>query len=264
MRIVFVGCGFLGKAAADLFNSPDNRILAITKAPDCEKINTAPHPPQIFTTCRCDITAPFAPLEYWTSPDLLIFCPGTRGGDASAYRSLYLDGFRKTLDAYHPLHTIFISSTSVYGDHHGAWVDEDTSPRPLDKRGEILLAAESLACTVLRLAGIYSAERSAYLRRYLDGSARIFHQRWVNQIHRDDAARAIFFAAEKKLQGLFNVCDEHPLTQHDIYAILAKKFGKPLPPCDKEIPKRPPANKRISCAKLRSLGWSPKFPVYTP
>ena len=94
---------------------------------------------------------------------------------------------------------------------------------------------------------------------------RHFTHRWINQIHRDDAASALAFLLEKPgSKGIFNVADDSPLWQEDCYAELSRRFNLPMPPLGAPDPGRSRGwtNKRVSNAKLRALGWAPRYPSY--
>ncbi len=105
----------------------------------------------------------------------------------------------------------------------------------------------------------------ALLRKFQDGTAVIEEDgsRWVNQIHRDDAAGAIGFLLNNgAASGIYNVADNTPLPQVECYRILSKHFKKPMPPVGPVDVnrKRGVTNKRVSNAKLKGLGWVAKFP----
>jgi nucleoside-diphosphate-sugar epimerase len=85
--------------------------------------------------------------------------------------------------------------------------------------------------------------------------------RIINQIHRDDAASAFLFLVTANARGIYNVVDDTPLTQMEVYRALAAHFEKPMPP---EGPmdvnrKRGWTSKRVSNARLRALGWKPRY-----
>jgi NAD dependent epimerase/dehydratase family enzyme len=89
--------------------------------------------------------------------------------------------------------------------------------------------------------------------------------RWINQIHRDDAASALAHLGDPSVTpGIYNVTDDTPVTQRDIYTWMTKILERPLPP---EGPadmnrKRGWTSKRISNRKLRTTGWAPRYPSY--
>ena len=121
---------------------------------------------------------------------------------------------------------------------------------------------------VTRLSGIYGPQRSVILKKFLSGEAIIEEegQRYLNQIHRDDAASGILCLASRFPEGsqLFNLSDSRPLTQRECYENLSSIFDRPLPPTGPRDPdrKRGWTHKRVSNAKLRALGWEPRFPSF--
>lgn len=173
------------------------------------------------------------------------------------------------LQAFCPQKTIFTSSTSVYAQIDGEWVTEDAPTDPSRETGRLLLAAEQIALSpgglVARLSGLYGPGRSVLLRKFLSGQAVLEKggERWINQIHRDDAASALFHLADSPV-GIYNVTDNTPATQKTVYQWMADYLGQPLPPAGEPDlnRKRGWTSKRVSNAKLRDLGWQPQFPSY--
>ena len=105
------------------------------------------------------------------------------------------------------------------------------------------------------------------LKKVLSGEAVLEEggHRWINQIHRDDAAAALVYLGDPTVPaGCYNVTDDTPCTQREIYGWMAEFFGKPLPlegPADLHR-KRGWTSKRIANAKMRSVGWVPHYPSY--
>ncbi|MEX1119920.1 MAG: NAD-dependent epimerase/dehydratase family protein [Terrimicrobiaceae bacterium] len=267
MKVIFAGCGFLGEAAADLFSGLGWEVLALCASR--ESADRLKHKP--FEVLAGDIATTPGFSGAWSSPDLLVHCASSgRGGGVDAYQRVYVQGMRQLLAATNPHHVLFVGSTSVYGQTDGSFVDETSPAAPAVETGQILLEAESLALAaggcVLRLSGIYGPGRSVLLRKYRDGTATLDGDgtRWVNQVHRDDAARAILHAGTKKLSGIFNVSDDTPAQQREVYSWIASPWNGPLPPATERpgIRKRGSTNKRVSNAKLKATGWQPSYPCY--
>lgn len=224
-----------------------------------------------FPALASDITARLSAPDGWASPELLVHCASSRGGDADSYRAVYRDGLENVLCAFDPARVLFTGSTSVYSQADGSLVTEESPADPKRETGAILLQAEALAQQaggiVARLAGIYGPGRSALLKNFLDGSARLENGggRWINQIHRDDAAAALLRLADAAVaSGVYNVCDDTPCTQRDVYRWISGHLRRPLPP---EGPADPDSRhggtcRRVSNAKLRATGWTPAFPSY--
>jgi len=211
----------------------------------------------------------------------LLYCPTPGGRTEQAYKTVFVDALRNLLAS--PAMTalqrlVFVSSSAVYGDHHGDWIDETTPTAPLGFNGRILLQAEALvhewsiapaatespaqrsAC-VLRLAGIYGPGRNQLLDRLRQGLAQAPLQpvHWANRIHVDDAAHACrLLLTSDSVAPCYLGCDDTPLPLRDLYAGLAARIGAP------QVPVGPgPANigsKRMRNTRLREAGWKPAHP----
>ena len=266
-KIVIAGCGFLGEAAAGFFLEAGWRVLGLCATEEsAARLADLPFPVAVV-----DISKPIRVPAGWESPDVVVHCASSGRGGADAYRAVYRDGLEHLRDAFSPRRLIFTGSTSVYSQVDGGWVTEDSPAEPDRETGQILLEAEMIALdaggVVARLAGIYGPGRSVLLKKFLDGSALLEAggNRWINQIHRDDGALALLrLAQHEAAAGIYNVCDDTPTTQREIYGWIADFLNRPLPP---EGPadlnrKRGWTSKRISNARLRSLGWSPRYPGY--
>ena len=266
--MVIAGCGFLGEAAAFLFSGSGSRVLGLCATKETA-VRLAGRP---FEVRAADITGSLSGIPpEWKNPDLMIHCASSGRGGADEYRAIYRDGLAHLLEFLAPQRVIFTGSTSVYAQEDGERVDEKSLTEPSRETGRILLEAEALALgaggVVARLAGIYGPGRSVYLRKFLEGSAVLDAggARWTNQIHRDDAARALAVLANPALPpGIYNVCDDTPATQRDLYGWIAGFLNKPLPPEGPRDPdcKRGWTSKRVSNAKLHSIGWAPHFESY--
>jgi len=269
-RLLLVGCGFLGKAAACLFKQQGWDVLPLTHSIEsADRLLSEGWPAIPVDVADKDavrrLQKSVGPLTAW------LHCASSGGGGAEAYDRVYLQAVRNLFSAFPEARALYTSSTSVYAQSDGSEVSEESPAEPPRETGRILLAAESEVLarhgTVLRLAGIYGPGRSVLLKKFLCGEARLEAggTRWINQIHRDDAARAwLFLASNENAQGIFNGCDNKPMRQLDLYAEMALRLNRPLPPEGPADPnrKRGWTSKRVSNAKLRSLGWQPEFPAY--
>ena len=216
-----------------------------------------------------DITGKLSVPAGWQAPDLLVHCASSRGGGPDSYRAIYRDGLENVLSAFAPERVIFTGSTSVYSQADGSLVTEESPAEPAVETGEVLLEAEAIALQaggiVARLSGIYGPGRTIFLRKFVEGSARIEDggQRWINQIHRDDGAAALLRLAGAA-SGIYNVSDDSPCRQREIYGWIAEFLERPLPPdgpADRSS-KRGWTSKRVSNAKLLATGWQPAFPSF--
>jgi nucleoside-diphosphate-sugar epimerase len=267
-RALIAGCGYLGCAIADLLKVDGWAVEGWTMSPDSARelsiAGVSAHNVDISIRKHVD-----ARKSHF---DIVIHSASTRGGDADAYRSVYLDGARNLLETLPDAQFIFVSSTSVYAQTDGVWVTEDSPAEPRHETGKILRESEDLVRTnvgiILRLGGLYGPGRSALLRKFLAGEVTIdpTNDRFINQIHRDDAAAAILFLIqqEKSNAGIYNLVDNEPVLLSQCYRWLADTLNQRLPPAAKStsLRKRGDSSKRVSNEKLRSLGWTPKYPSF--
>ncbi|MGH8093520.1 MAG: NAD-dependent epimerase/dehydratase family protein [Chthoniobacterales bacterium] len=270
-RILIAGCGYAGSATADLFHAAQWEVEGWTRSPETAA-QLAAKPYRVRAVDIADRRAVEAANR---SFDAVIHCASSGGGSAEGYRRIYLEGATNLLDAFRPACFVFTSSTSVYAQTGGEWVDEESAAEPSHETGRILRRAEEFVrrsgALVARLTGIYGPGRSAILRKFLSGEARLENrgERFQNQVHRDDIAAALLFLIT--LSGerwpaaqIINVTDNEPITQRASYQWLAANLNRPLPAVATRTGqrKRGASNKRVSNRKLRALGWEPKFPTF--
>ena len=174
----------------------------------------------------------------------------------------------------------YLSTTGVYGDHQGGWVDESTPPAPATERGRMRVQAErqwrsvsGLPLHIFRLAGIYGPGRGPFEKVRRGTARRIVKEGQVfSRIHVDDVAQVLEASIAQPDPGaVYNVCDDDPAPPEDVIAYAAELLGAPPPP---EIPfeqaqMTPMArsfyaeSKRVCNARMRSeLGVSLLHPGY--
>lgn len=132
----------------------------------------------------------------------------------------------------------YLSTTAVYGDHDGGWVDETTPLAPTTRRGQARVAAEAewsalgLPLHIFRLAGIYGPGRGPF-EKVRDGTARriIKPGQVFSRIHVDDIAQVLAASIERPHPGaIYNLCDDDPAPPEDVIGHAAELLGLPLPP----------------------------------
>jgi nucleoside-diphosphate-sugar epimerase len=186
-------------------------------------------------------------------------------------------------ETLHAQWTAYLSTTGVYGDHNGNWVDEGTPLTPSTERGLRRVEAErawaeraaknTLGLHIFRLAGIYGPGRNQLLSIKEGTAQRIVKQGQVfSRIHVDDIAGALACSIARPNPGrAYNVCDDEACPPQEVVAYAAELLRVPPPP---EIPFEtatlsPMArsfyaeSKRVSNERLkRELGWHPNYPTY--
>ena len=268
-RALIAGCGYLGRAIADLLLTDGWEVEGWTMSTE----STRELPQAGHSAHSIDISDAKQVAARKSQFDVVIHSASTRGGDVDAYRSIYLNGARNLLENFAGARFLFVSSTSVYSQSGGEWVNEKSPAEPKHETGKILRESEDLVRAnggiVVRLGGLYGPNRSALLRKFLSGEATIDpgSDRFMNQIHRDDAAAAIRFLIQRAESDsqTYNLVDNQPILLSDCYRWLALTLNRPVPPMATSTSKRKrgDSNKRVSNEKLRGLGWEPRFPTFT-
>ena len=174
----------------------------------------------------------------------------------------------------------YLSTVGVYGNHDGAWVDEDTALTPGTARGRARVAAEAawrdIAPTrlhVFRLAGIYGPGRGPFAKLRAGVAQRIIKPGQVfSRIHRDDIGAALHAAIRSDVgTRIFNLCDDDPAPPQDVLGYAAELLGMDPPPEvafeQAEMSAMARAfyadNKRVRNDRIkRELDWQPRYPDY--
>lgn len=258
----------MGLATARLFVQRGWEVIGCTHSEE----SVAKLAGEAFRVVACDISdrasvearAALGPF------DAVVHCASSGRGGAEEYRRVYLEGSRNLSAVFASAPLLFTSSTSVYAQTDGEWVTEESPAEPSRETGRLLRETEDLVLAqngiVARLAGIYGPGRSVLLRKFFEGTAVIEGDggKWINQVHRDDIAVALTRLAHFRISGIFNVIDNEPLTQLELYSWLARRFDRSLPPSGPidTNRKRGWTNKRVSNARLRTLGWAPRYPSF--
>ncbi len=262
-RVLLAGCGDLGLRVARLLRERGDAVWALRRRPPSSGDDGV-------DWLRADLTRAGSLRALPPGITQLVYLPTPDRRDPAAYRAIFVEGLRHLLAALGEgslRRMLFVSSSAVYGDHHGDWVDEDTPPAPPGFNGAALLeaerwlAAQPVRSVVLRLAGLYGPGRLLLLDRLRTGAACAPRAapHWANRIHVDDAAAAIAHLLQRSepLPCYLGV-DSTPLPLDVLYGHLARLIGAPPPP---DGP--PPAgigSKRLSNARLLADGFVPRWP----
>jgi nucleoside-diphosphate-sugar epimerase len=265
--ILIAGCGFIGLPLARNFAFSGWQTYAITRS-ESTAANLQNEPFRVDAVNIADRPSlqrlPLIPF------DVVIHCASSGRGGAPAYEAIYLGGTQNLIDHLHPRLFLFAGSTSVYGQTDGSWVDERSVADPSRATGKILRRTEDLVLrsggSVARLAGLYGPGRCVPLEKLKNGGAMIEGEgeRVMNMVHLVDAVDGLRFLAENNVRGIFNLVDNEPVPQHDWFLWVCEQLKRPLPPY---VPrdmnrKRGWTNKRVSNHRLRSLGWTPRYPTF--
>ncbi len=228
-RLFCFGLGFSAQALAKRLKPKGWRIAGTARQP--EKVNAL---------IRAGVEAyafPLAdpPAALSGATHVLVSTPPAAQGDpALQYK-----------DTLHPKWLGYLSTTGVYGDRAGAWVDETTPEAPATERGQRRLEAEhawaawgrrtNVPVMIFRLAGIYGPGRNQ-LESLRDGTARriVREGQIFSRIHVDDIAAVLEASIAKPNAGaVYNVCDDEPAPPHEVVEYAAKLLGVAPPPLER-------------------------------
>lgn len=272
MKVLIFGCGYLGRRVAQKWLDLGHSVFAVTRSEEKSKsLKAAGIQPIVADLNTADS------LNYLPEIDLVFNAVGFDRNPGQSQEQVMCDGLRNILDTTRCLRFIHISSTSVYGQSTGEWVDETSSCEPTQPGGQICLKAEqfvrefcsgtsSVSFNILRLAGIYGPGRLLSRIESLKAGMPIAGtgESWLNLIHVDDAADAVVKCSQVDPQNqTFLVVDNRPVRRSEYFGKLAELVGAPLPVFDTDQA-RPRGsgglNKRCSNQKVREfLRWEPQF-----
>lgn len=260
-RVLIAGCGDLGIAIAAQL--PHSEVYGLRRT-------TALLPPGIRPVAA-DLQdgAGFGALP--TAVDTLVYAPTPPARNEAGYRAIYVDAMARLLQALPrpaaTLRLIYVSSTAVYGQDGGEWVDEASATEPAGFNGRVLLEGERLAaglvqdCSVLRLAGLYGPGRHWLLRRARAGEPLLPGEHWTNRIHLDDAAALAALLARLDVASRCVIgVDDAPATEREVLDWIAARLG--LPPLPVQSGGALTGGKRLCNQLARSSGWRPRYPSY--
>ena len=266
-HVLIAGAGYVGLALADILLAAGHRVTGLRRAP--------PVAAGGLSWLAADATRPETLRDLPDDLDAVVCALSPDGRNEDAYRRTYVEGTGNVAAALpdRPLPFLLVSSTGVYGEDGGAWVDEDTPPAPATATGRVLLEAEDglLAArpgaTVVRFSGIYGPGRTWLIDRVRAGRpVQADPPSYTNRIHRDDGARVLAWLLSRRLAGedlpaRLLASDDDPAPLAEVTAHIAELLDVPAPPAAPPDPEAG-SNKRCRNARLRNLGYTFLFPSY--
>lgn len=239
MRRLIIGCGYLGRRVARGWVASGDSVLALTRSEQraAELRSDGIEPVIGDVTSASDMQRCFGSGDRF---DTVLHAVGLDRTSGHTQREVYVHGLQNVLDAL-PVSLqrfVYISSTSVYGQDNGCWVDETSETSPVSDGGVVCLQAEQLLRThpvlqgecktfVLRLAGIYGPDRliarldSLRSQTPLGGNP----DAWLNLIHVDDAALAVAACDHRHDSDTLLVADSQPQTRREFYSSICQLAG---------------------------------------
>jgi nucleoside-diphosphate-sugar epimerase len=282
MTVLLLGCGYVGIELGRQLSEAGERVIGVRRSHSgIEAIEEAG-----FRGVQADITDP-EDLSTLPEADTVVYAASSGGRGADAAREVYVGGQQAAIAEFAgrespPTRYLYTSSTGVYGDHDGDWVDEETPLDPTTEKTEALVEAERVALettaehgidgTVARLAGIYGPDRYR-LDRYIEGPVT---EGFLNMVHRDDIAGSIRYLLQENLARgeVVLIVDDEPVQKWEFADWLAAECGVESPPkrtkeerlgeggLSEAARRRIQTSKRCSNDKLRELGYEYTYPTF--
>ncbi len=267
-RVLIAGCGYVGTALGEVLARESHSVWGLRRRP-------ASLPPAI-RPFEADLSLPVSLKELPAALDFVFYLASPGGSDDALYRAVYVDGLRNLLEALdaggqRTQRVFFASSTAVYAQRDGAWVEETSAAEPRHFSGRRLLEGEHLlhtgpaAATVVRFGGIYGPRRTRLIERVRIGRAlyRPDPPQYANRIHRDDCVGALRHLMQLDApERLYLGVDREPSNEATVLTWLAGALGAPPPRCDPAIEVSPRGNKRCRSDRLVASGYTFRYPTF--
>jgi len=267
-KIMLMGCGDVGMGLANRLVANGHEVTGVRRTQQTQ--------PSAIHFIQADVTKAEQVEALDLNVDYIVYILSPKGRDIAAYKAVFetgVDHLLSTLKRQQAVMPImFISSTRVYAQQQGEWVNEESPTEPTDERGQILLEAEGkfLAfnkhTTVIRFSGIYG--RSNYFINQLKKGAEIQKEPpyYTNRIHREDCIGVLEFLLSKQLNGahlerIYLASDHEPAEKSTVANFITNKLG--LAPSDTlMLGNNADRNKRIDSRQLTEAGYQFKHETY--
>lgn len=271
-RILIAGCGYVGSALAVQRLAGGDSVWGLRRNPVQLPSGVEPLAADLAVARSLEALPP--------ALDVVIYMASPGGRDDAFYRTAYVEGLRNLLTALRkqgqqPRRVIFVSSTAVYAQQRGEWVDEASPTEPTHFSGQRLLEAEGILhqsgfpAVVLRFGGIYGPRRTRLIDQVRQGRALISRgePRYTNRIHRDDCAGALSHLIDlAEPADCYLGVDSEPESETEVLRWLAGVLGAPPPrvaPADRDDEdSRRSGSKRCRNARLLASGYVFRYPGY--
>lgn len=268
-RVLIAGCGYVGTALATGLAAQRHTVWALRRS--------HANWPRRVDGIAGDLTDPTALRDLPPKLDYVFYTAAASQRSDQGYREAYVVGLANLLTALErqqppPRRILFTSSTAVYAQSSGEWVDERSPTEPAEFAGLRMLEAERLlrGCpfdhVVLRLGGIYGPGRTRLIDQVRRGEAALSPgpPRYTNRIHRDDAAAALVHLMRlPQTDRVYLGVDHDPADVSEVYRWLADALSLSPPPIAAAPAGRPAAaNKRCRNARLLATGFGFRYPTF--
>jgi len=271
MRLGIIGCGYVGSRVARLWHEAGNEVTVTTTSPNrVAELKAIAAKVLVLTG---DDLAGLGQLV--KNQDVVLLSIGSKQRTPEVYRQTYLETAQNLVAAIRNnpgvKQVIYTGSYGIINDKSGGVIDETIVPQPKDEFGEILAQTEQVllsassqdfeAC-ILRLAGIYGQGRELIrIFQRVAGTTRPGKgESYTNWIHVEDIVRAIDFAKEQQLEGIYHLNSDQSLTTREFLAQLFAAHNLPPVTWDSSQTDQRSYNMKLSNEKLKKAGFELAHP----
>lgn len=271
MKLVIIGCGYVGSRVARLWYEAGHEVTVTTTTP--EKVSGFQAIANKVVVLTGNDLEGLKKLV--VDQDLVLVSVGSKKRTPDLYRQAYLETIRNVITAINATsgvkQLIYTSSYGIINDKSGNTIDETVMVRPKDEFGEILHQTEQEILSVpetefktciLRLAGIYGVGREIIkIFRRVAGTTRPgTGGDYTNWVHVEDIVRAIDFAKDKQLQGIYHLNSDQVLTTKEFFQRLFLAHDLPSVAWDTSQSSSRSYNMKLSNQKLKDAGFELAHP----
>jgi len=270
MRLAIIGCGYVGSAVARLWHTAGNEVKVTTTTPDrvteLKEISS-----QVVVLEGNDISGL---KQIVADRDLVLLSIGSKQRTPKIYRQTYLETAKNLVLAIansQVKQLIYTGSYGIINDKSGKIIDETVVVNPKDEFGEILYqteqvllsaASKDLKVCILRLTGIYGQGRE--LIRIFGRAAGTTRpgsgDSYTNWVHQEDIVRAIDFAKDKQLEGLYHLNSDEMMTTKEFLNKLFQAHNQPPVVWDSSQTSSRGYNMKLSNQKIKNAGFELAHP----
>lgn len=258
-KILIAGCGDIGRALGNLLTEAGHQVTGLKRQPLLNSQDKFPYF-QADLTVKSHLNALQSDYEYV----FFIASPDRRENDS--YRKIYDTGLSNLAGRLSHADWFFVSSTSVYGQNQGEWVDEDSAATGSSASSRLIVAAEQYLNAlnsnniIIRFSGIYGPGREYLINQARQNPVIQKHPPYyTNRIHRQDCVAVLAFMLNQRLKGVelqscYLASDDYPATLWEVMTWLCGQLRCP-PPAAKAVDAAAVMNKRCRNDRLKALGY---------
>lgn len=240
MKVLILGLGYTGQELTNHLGFDDYEIIGTVTKPEADIGEDRPYPVESFRLESSEHIIHLLEKHGWLSgaPLSLVFTAGPPRREDPMESLELLEHFLESIPFDRLKNFVYLSSTSVYGDQGGDWVDEETERDPISQSGHLKVKSEdlihsklpgSIPAIILRPGGIYGPGRNS-AERYLSEDYELVGEgeKWVNRIHVVDLARIIKLSIDIDQPEVLNAVDNNPVRLKSLVEFLYEQTGRDL------------------------------------